>query len=175
MTDQTIDTTEEFNLEQNKRPTFLTVLCILTFIVSGYNFFESVFGLFISESFDESQWAEISQQMSEAMDDVDPQSREIVEKMMNAASETIVAGMENAMALGLVDMLAAALSIVGAILMFKLNKIGYYTYIAAKIVGVVVPLTILGVNLLTGMIFGFAAFVSIVFIILYGLNVRHMR
>ncbi len=174
MTDQAIDSTEESPAKKG-RPTFLTVLCILTFIVSGYNFFEAGFGLFVADSFDQSQWTEISQQMSEAMNDVDSQSREVIETMMNAASETIVAGMENAMVLGLIDMLAAALSVIGAILMFKLKKTGYYAYVFAKIIGIIVPLTILGVNLLTGIIFGFAAFVSVVFIILYGLNLKHLR
>ncbi|HKL02729.1 MAG TPA: hypothetical protein VJ911_03605 [Cryomorphaceae bacterium] len=174
MTDQAIDSSQEFKVEKNKRPTFLTVLCILTFVVSGYNFFESAFGLFVTDSFDQSQWTEISEQMSEAMNDVDSESREVIERMMNAASETIVAGMENAMVLGLVEMLAAALSVIGALLMFKLKMGGYYTYILAKLVGVIVPLAILGVNLLTGIIFGFAAFVSIVFIILYGLNAKHL-
>ena len=63
-----IDKLEENNIEQNqeqeqKRPTFLLVLCILSFISLGFNFIGNFFGLFsgpLSES-------ELEKVMSESL------------------------------------------------------------------------------------------------------------
>lgn len=172
MTNEAIDSIE---LETPKRPTFLTVLCILTFVVSGYHFIQALIGIFINESVDTSGFNEVSEQMYESMENMDAQGREFMQQFIDAIQVTITAIFENAVTIGIFEMLASALGIFGAILMFKLNKKGYFLYILAKVVGVVVPLIIIGVNILTLSIYGFIAVIGILFIVLYGLNTRYMH
>lgn len=170
--------TEEINSEQiveaTKRPTFLTVLCIITFIWSGYTVLTSLTEIFTDNSFDQEEWQEISIQVSESMDQADSQAQEMMEMAMDAVASTIEAGIENAMLLGIIGFLAAGLSFFGAFQMFKLKKMGYYIYILSKVVGVFVPLMILGVNLITGIMYGVGLLIAVVGIILYGVNSKHL-
>ncbi len=156
------------------RPTFLTVLCIITFIVSGFNVMSNLVGLFSSESFDSDEWEEVSVQVSEAMDGADSATQDLMAGLMESVESTIQAGIENAMVLGLISFLASALSFFGAFQMFKLKKMGYYIYILSKVIGVFLPLMILGVNLITGIIYGLGGFLAVLFIILYGTNRKHL-
>lgn len=172
MTDQTIDTID--NSISVKRPTFLTVLCIITFVVSGYNLVMAIVGIFSNKSFDPAQWQDISNQMGDAMSGTDASSQEMTARLMDALSHTMQAGIENAVTLGLTAIAASALSILGAYLMLRLKQIGYYTYVLAKVIGVLIPLIIFGVNMVTIMMYGFIALIGVLFIILYGINRKYM-
>ncbi len=173
MESETIDIGETGVL--NKRPTFLTVLCILTFIVSGYNFVFSLLGLFQSKSYDASGMEDAVSKLKDAAQSADDRTQHFLMRIIDSLSITIQAGVEHATALGLVELLVSAGSIIGAYFMFRLQKAGYYTYIVAKIFGIIVPLTLLGFNLLTGMIYGFAVVVGAIFVVLYGVNRKYMH
>lgn len=158
-----------------KRPTFLTVLCIITFVVSGYHVIMAIIGLFTSNSFDPEQWQDISNQMADAMSGADSGSQEMANQMMNALSSMMQAGIANALTLGIVAIIASGLSILGAYWMFKLKKIGYYAYIVAKVIGIIIPLIIFGVNILTIIMYGFIALIAVLFIVLYGVNRKYLH
>ena len=172
MSDYTIDTLD--NSKPLKRPTFLTVLCIITFVVSGYHLIMAIVGLFSKKSFDPGQWQDISNQMAEAMAGTDASSQEMAGRIMEAMSSMMQVGIENAITLGLVAIAASALSILGAYFMLQLKKIGYYTYIIAKVIGVLIPLIIFGANIITIMMYGMIALIGVLFIILYGINRKYM-
>lgn len=161
-------------IAESKRPTFLTVLCIITFAVSAYYLFDGVLTIFVSKSFDTSQWDMISEQMEEALEGAEPGAAQMVETVMEAVSETTVRAINNATTLGLITFFVALLSAYGAYLMFNLRKIGFTIYTAAKIVGIVVPLIILGVNFLTIILYSIAAVIGLIFIILYAVNRKYM-
>jgi len=172
MTNETIDTQE---FKTPSRPTFLTVLCILTFVVSGYFFVQSIIGIFANQAMDTAAFNEVSEQLYESMDEMDGEQQQFMQGFIDALQVTMNSAIENAVSLGIFEMLASALGIFGAVLMFKLNKKGYYLYILAKVIGVVAPLFIIGANMLTISLYGFIAFIGILFIILYGVNVKYMR
>lgn len=172
MNDLTIDTID--NSLSARRPTFLTVLCIITFVVSGYNLVMAIVGLFSEKSFDPAKWQDITNQMAEAMSGTDAASQEMAGRMMDALSHMMQAGIENAVALGLTAVAASAISILGAYLMLKLKQIGYYTYIVAKVIGVLIPLIIFGVNIVTILMYGVIALIGVLFIVLYGMNRKYM-
>lgn len=172
---ETLDTVDAQEILINtRRPTFLTVLCIITFVVSGYNLVMAIVGLFSDKSFDPAQWQDISAQMADAMSGTDAASQEMAIRLMEAISSMMQAGIENATTLGLTAVAASAISILGAYLMFNLKQIGYYTYILAKVIGVLIPLIIFGVNIVTLMMYGFIALIGVLFIILYGINRKYM-
>ncbi len=157
-----------------QRPTFLTVLCILTFIVSGYHLITGIIGLFGDQSFDPVQMAEINEQMSEAMDGADASTRAFIENFMNSIAATMRSAVANATAIAWFGILASLLSIGGAYLMFKLRRVGYYVYIAAKVVGILGVLLFLGLNMLTLTATIFLAIVATLFIFLYGTQRKYM-
>jgi pheromone shutdown protein TraB len=154
------------NVEQQQpatkeRPTFLTVLCILSFIGVGLVVISNLVALIgggVSKAIMESS-EEVMQAM-EAVEEV-PVVGESVSKIVSSAS-TIAA----------INIIAALVVLVGVFMMWSLKKTGYYIYIVGEIAPVI-ALIVLG-GLLGGFMAIFSSFIAILFIILYGLNVKHM-
>ncbi len=157
------------------RTNFLTVLCILTFVVSGYYFFNGLVGVFVGSQFSSSDWASVTEQFEEVMDNAGAETTAFIQKFLDATAETVNASMEHVVALALTGLAVALLSVLGAVMMWRLQKSGFYLYVAAKLIGVIVPIVLIGANLLTVSYYGFALFISIIMFILYGMNVKYMR
>lgn len=147
-----------------QRPTFLTVLCILSFIASGI----SIVGMLLAgaaKGVVESAGG--SELMDQAMEDAARNNPE----MQN------MPGMDDAMsavetAFSWPYMIAATVlilvSLFGVIKMWKLKKQGFFIYAGAGIAGIILPL-------LFGLPFGtFGAIVTLGFIAMYYMNTKVM-
>ncbi|MCK4631230.1 MAG: hypothetical protein KAT40_07290 [Bacteroidales bacterium] len=128
--------------QQEGRPTFLTVLCILTFIGSGLSALFLLIGLVAA----------------------------------GAISETLssIPGMEDIGGFGtgyfLVTLVLALASLYGAIMMWKLKKIGFYLYSGANVIVIFVPMVIAA-----GKFSVFGLVITALFIFLYALNLKHLK
>ena len=135
------DATEQKPQEEG-RPTFLTVLCILTFIGSGLSALFLLIGLVAAGAL--ASW------------------------LGN------IPGMGDMGGLGsgyLVIVLVLALaSLYGAIMMWKLKKMGFYLYSGANVIALVVPII-----MASGKFSVFGLIITALFIILYGLNLKHLK
>ncbi len=166
------------NLDQPvaKRPTFLTVLCILTFIGSGWGLISNTMGYFSANSsaaamsmIKESANAEMQKAAtsSEAGGKI---AAEMVGSMMSALNP------ENLKKMALAGLAAAVLCLVGAFLMWGLKKTGFYAYIAGTLVGIITPFVLFGgSNIMAMGMSAMIGFVGLIFVILYGLNLKHMK
>lgn len=166
---------QEYLTPAPQRPTFLTVLCVLTFVVSGYYFLSNVIGLFTAGTIESMQWGELAMQLDKAMESADTGTQQFMSKLMTdivAVMEALEAHIYLVLSLAA---LASALSLLGAYLMFQLRRAGFYIYAGAKALDIFAPLLILGVNLVTALAFGFVALVSIGMILLYASNRKHLR
>ena len=131
--------------ETAKRPAFLTVLCILSFIAAGIGIISMII-------------------MSAARGVVDAAGSEVNNKLNDELAKSGL-DMNNELNQAIVLILVG---LWGVIKMWKLQKQGYYIYAATQVVGVIVPL-IFGITFST-----FGAIMAVLFIVLYGLNLKHM-
>ncbi len=144
---------ENFNteIEQTvKRPTFLTVLCILTFIGSGFSAISNLSWAIFYDSFLEFMGQNPS-------------------NLFQQVYETILATSRWMFAF---DFLLYLTSIVGAIFMLNLKKIGFHIYTVSNVLLVITPVFFTenqGINF-----FGLM-FVTAPFILLYGLHLKYMK
>ncbi|SOE20071.1 hypothetical protein SAMN06298216_0572 [Spirosomataceae bacterium TFI 002] len=155
------------------RPTFLTVLCILTFIGSGWGVINAITSY---------QSAEIaagvtSEAMDEAMDQIEESADgeempDFVGKLMGSLTDSMTA--ENIRNSSMASGLAAILCLLGAFMMWQLNKNGYWIYLAGIAVTIFAPMVILG-GLVGAAASGASAFVGVLFAVLYGINLKHMN
>ena len=157
------------------RPTFITVLCILTFIGSGWGLIGGAIQYFTAEK----QAHEMSITKVKASADIQKSGKEdtgtkMAEKIVNSMTSAFTT--ENLKKAGLAAMLAAVLCLAGALLMWKLKKTGYYLYIIGTLVGIVSPFIIYGsdniMSILSSVMVGF---IGIIFVILYGVNLKYMK
>lgn len=157
-----------------KRPTFITVLGILGFIGVGWQiisgFIQMAAGAVTSAMVDAGQ--EISEGMSEIEGMSETMGSEGMEQLNNVANEG-VALLQHQSTLGIIGIIAAIVCLVGIILMWKLKKTGFYIYVLGEIAPVIATLVLVGFGL-GGFMAALGMIVPIVFIILWGVNLKHM-
>ncbi len=158
------------------RPTFLTVVCILSFIGSGFGIFSAITDYAGAELAAQSIDM-VDDAMEEAMDEMeDAEAPESVTNFFQALMGDIQSGLtadnirNNALGSGL----SCLLTLAGALLMWFLNRKGFYLYIVGIIIYIVTPIMVYD-GLMATIQASTAAFIGIVFSILYGVNLKHLK
>jgi hypothetical protein len=153
------------------RPTFLTVLCILTLSWNAYKFYGAIPNTFSPETVMANK-----EQANELMTDM--LSKYVSEKDLDKIEETQVetAKMfekDKLVTSGGVSLISSLLLILGAIWMWGLQKRGFWVYIAGNVVGILAPIIIFG-----GSIGWSVAFMSLIaagiFTGLYAANLKFL-
>lgn len=162
---------------QSVRPTFLTVLCILTFIGSGWSVISAMFSYSSADNAGDAIEL-VDEQMDEAMDEIEDneqmteKQKGFVEKILSGVSETLTA--ENIRKMAIVSVLSSLFTLFGALFMWTLNKNGFYLYIGGILILIGGTMYVYG-GLVGALSAGAAGFMGVLFIILYGLNLKHMH
>jgi len=130
------------------RPTFLTVLCILSFIAAGLGIIGYITAI--------TAMGVVSAGVS-AMEDAGA-----------AITQTAGPSMGLTWAYVIVGFATTLVSLFGVIKMWKLKKIGFFLYVGASVVSMIMGIVYSGFGVM-GVIF------PILFIVLYGLNLKHLK
>jgi hypothetical protein len=158
---------EEFNNEApRKRPVFITVLAILSWIYVG----SGVFGALINSlSSEEKQMEQIDQAIA-IYDDVDemPLRDELI--------EVLEASKENLRISNLGNLIFLLVEGIAVFMMFNLKRNGFWLYTLAQIG--IVSLAIMVMpwpNIISTLTIVFTLFLVFLFEILYAVNLKHMK
>jgi len=167
---------EEQVMETKKRPTFITVLGILSFIGVGWQIISGIMTMGMGAV--TSAVTSAGQSYAEGLGDA-TQGMENVEGMdqaMSGLNEAVDAAnklAQNATVLGIISIVAALICLLGVIWMWKLQKKGFFVYVIGELAAPVATLILVGFGL-----GGFMATLGFIFpvimIILYGINLKHM-
>jgi hypothetical protein len=153
----------------NGRPTFLTILCVLTFLSCAAGLFNA-----ISSYSGADMAAEIGQEaLEKAQDQVqDQDGGAFADRIIGSISGSLTP--ERIRQSAIANLIYNLLALAGALLMWNLRRVGFYVYVAGVLVAIIAPFFIYG-----GLMGGFAsagtAFVSVIFVVLYALNLKYMR
>lgn len=151
--------------EEKKRPQFLKALCILSFIAAAFG----IIGGIMSMSKNQDEDMEKLQQLTESMQESGESSG-----IMTTIMEGSIAMMEHKKELDLLAFAVTLLSLLGVLMMWNLKKNGFWFYTAAQILSLIGTFVILGVSFMSIVTIGFGGFFSILFIVLYAMNLKHM-
>lgn len=173
--DTTTDSTTDF-MQESKRPDFLSVICILTWVLCGILFIFSVLGILSNPS---------PEEQYEQIEEIRKHSAVAADRMEEALAEQTTGGKLLNTALSLV---ALGLSALGAYLMWQLKKRGFFVYLAgellpylgfafggAKAIGAMGASFKMSENATLGVVIGIMLFFDAVFIVMYALNLKHMK
>eukprot|EP01012_Entosiphon_sulcatum_P059964 TRINITY_DN84642_c0_g1_i1.p1 TRINITY_DN84642_c0_g1~~TRINITY_DN84642_c0_g1_i1.p1 ORF type:complete len:148 (+),score=10.27 TRINITY_DN84642_c0_g1_i1:26-445(+) len=138
--EQTVQTNEAA-----KRPTFLTVLCILSFIFSGL----AIIGYITAIGLAGVASAAMSNLSEDAMATYTGPS-------VGLTWAYIVIGF-----------ITTLVGLFGVIKMWKLQKVGFYIYTACVVISIIMGIVYSG--------FGVMSILPLVFVVLYGLNLKAMK
>lgn len=171
----------EFEEEPQMRSTLLTVLCVLTFIGSGWTIISSAWAY--SSAFKTAQM--ISSVRRENINDstllqdsvlgmkTQRKKSEFGLKMISTVSKMMTA--ENIRKSAIGTIISAFFTLLGAVFMWNLKRIGYYLYILGTLIGISVPFYLYGNNLVAVGLSSFSSFFGLLFIALYALNLKSMK
>jgi len=160
------------NNTTTERPTFLTVLCVLTFIGSGFALLSGIYNYAMAPM--AAEMTEEALQKAEdqlAYQEMNEGTANLLEQTFSASLEMV----EHASTLALISVLGALLSLTGAFLMFKLKRNGYYVYTVAQLMLIIAPISLVGFNFVTGASALITGFFALLFIVLYGVNLKHLK
>ena len=174
----------EYETEPIKRPSFLTWLCILSFIGSGWAIISSVYTYIYVDKYSDIFSANTTLKMDSAKikgDTITLDSSSARHKNRSELSEKIrssfsrILEKENMRKLAIGNLIASLLTLAGAILMWNLRREGFFIYILGVIVSLLIPFLLFGNDLIAVGATSFNNFFGLVFIALYALNLKSMR
>lgn len=147
-------------------------MCILSFIGSGLLLGSTIVQYFTFESSYPAQMEKLEETM-EQLSDAGIESG----FAYNSVENGLIALEKTSQNLGQitgVNVLFALLSLLGVFLMFKLKKNGFYLYTFANFFWCLVPLVLIDFNaaMMTAIMYGI---MTIIFVILYAMNLKHME
>jgi hypothetical protein len=151
-------TTTGTSTEAAKRPTFLTVLCILSFIAAGLGIIAYIGAIALVGAVSAAAGAVSDAMSSEAG------------AAMEAASAAMSAGPSAGLiwAYIIVGFITTLVGLFGVIKMWKLQKVGFFIYVGCSVASMVMGMIYGGFSVM-GVLF------PVLFIVLYGMNLKHMK
>jgi len=151
------------------RPDFLSAICILSFAGLGWRIFRSSFDMVAG--FFTAAFAPV---LDEAIRDLETEN----EPISGVATHVIQAVqhlMEHITAFGFLRILFSIGAILGVVMMWKLKKQGFYLYMGFRVLILLVPVIVLGFNIISIFMVASGIVFTALFIILYGYNLKHMQ
>ena len=151
------------------RNSFLTVICILSFIGSGWGTIKAVRSYFTADYV-----AKMGSGMIQNIKDEVNQKDNVpdfVQQIMGSVAADMTPDFLRKLAI--FSFIANLFTLSGAILMWNLNKTGFYLYVAGIVISVIAPIT-MGklVGAMGGTVLGA---IGVVFIVMYAVNLKNMQ
>jgi hypothetical protein len=153
---------------KSKRPAFLIVLCILTFVGSSYSIYKAVNSYLLADI----NARLVSEAVEKASDNMGDQPGQGFLKSILSSVSSMSPDMLRKSAI--ISLVAALLTLAGGILMWGLRRYGFYIYIAGWLIAIIGTAILLGGTPLGIIGTGTNVAGALLFIILYGVNVKHL-
>ena len=148
--------------EAPKRPTFITVLCILTWVGCGIGLIMSLVAWWGTRA------AAAMMDVAGSMAEGAGANTDAMPGMAEAMNALKYANM-----LMIISVIGTLLCLVGSIQMWKLKKMGFYLYVVGELAPPIATMVLLGG--MAGAMGIVGLILPIVFVVLYGLNLKHMH
>lgn len=126
-----------------KRSAFLTFLCVVTFINSGFQLFQSA-EQYQKAEIQAEQGLEMLDELRDRMDneELNNEGASAVEQVMKTFQGDWTP--DNLRGMAIVNIITSILCVIGAVLMWSLQKRGFWVYVAGIGISVLGPLVVFG-------------------------------
>ena len=167
----------DYETEPEKRPTFLTWLCILTFIGSGWAIVSDT-GAYSTAHKTATMF---SQNIKVQINDSTIQNGVTIKgnhppmRIKMKASLSKIFKEDNIRKTAIGGLVAALLTLAGGLFMWKLKRTGFYLYVAGVVAGILVPFFVFGNDLMAIGASSFTNFFGLIFIALYAVNWKSLK
>lgn len=149
------------------RSQFLTILCVLSFLSCGWGLFDSTVSFLRTDAAAETPYIKRNLSPEEKA----RQSKEYYEDRSSGDVPLPVDPTE-VRSLAVAQFVYALITLIGAVFMFQLRRVGFWIYVAGVIVGFILPVAMGGFGALNA---SFGAFFSLIFAGLYWISLKEMH
>jgi hypothetical protein len=157
--------------QPKQRPTFLTVLCVLSWISAGWTAMSSIISLATMGSSVE--------KLQKSMSDVDDAAQEempsFFETILSGSQDLIQDTINNFTLINSSQVVLYLAQVYAVYLMFNLQKKGFYLYAFVQATLLILPMTYMTMNSVMMIGLAFSSFLTLAFIIMYAVNLKHMK
>lgn len=159
-----------FEQTTKQRPTMLTVICILTFIGSGWGFLSNVYSIIMRDAVVASlQTSQMTLAESES------EMPSFMAEMLNSSAEVLEVSIKYSTQMAVCNAILLLISLLGAYFMFKLRRMGFYLYSTAQVLMLFVLPAFAGFSMVALAGAMWSALFAALFIALYGVNLKYMK
>jgi len=155
-------------MDKRKTPRFLTLLCILSLASGIFAIKSSVGSLFFNDHLNEDAAYNLNYE-------INGDTPDFIQYTINSLVDFWLMQNENAVVINASTLLLTLISIVGVILMYRLNRKGFALYTIANLLGVIIPFFYFLDNTIGQLFVAGQFFVTALFILMYASQLKHMR
>lgn len=165
---------EQSNAPVAARPTFLTVLCILTWIGCAISLVTNALAMMAMGAVSAVKDAvvENAEVLQDSLGVTMADGAEAKMDVANAAADSAIAAGSTVFLIGIIG---AVLALIGSVMMWKLKKMGFYVYVVAELAPVIAMAVLLGGTAFSGATAMASMILPVAFVVMYGLNLKHMK
>ncbi|MGF7215778.1 hypothetical protein GGR92_001918 [Spirosoma lacussanchae] len=149
------------------RSQFLTLLCVLTFLSCAWGLVDAVVSFAQTDAVSETPLIERTLTPEEKKNE----PKQYFEDR-SSGDAPMPGDPDQIRALSVAQFAYSLLTLLGAVLMFNLRRIGFWVYLAGVLVGIVAPIALAGFGALNT---SFGVFFSLLFAGLYWLNIKDLH
>lgn len=160
--------------ERPKRPVFLLILCILSFVWIGFGVLQGITAIADGPNTD--------QQIEQAKGDLDRQVEELEKQGITEWTPTfdklkhmVIVMNDNFYAVQALAYLIYAIGLTAVIMMLRGRKLGFHLYIVYSLLSICDYYFFISPAMIPTLVIGFSAFFGILFVGLYAINLKWMR
>ncbi len=151
-------------LEPAKRPTFITVLCVLSFVGIAISLIGGIMNYFTYSALAAT---------GDMFGGLKTDAGQDLNNAMNAMASAIGMDYPKMAMSALVQALFNIPILIGVLMMWKQRKVGFWVYTVFEVIQAILPL-VMGLGLIGGVTSILMLIFAILFIVLYGVNLKHM-
>jgi|GEM_PF-1358135 len=153
---------------KEKRGSFLLVISILSWVFIGFSIFSTAIGYFNGVE-------KLQTQIDLSIDQMDTDTgNAFADNLIAEAIEVLEKTITHFESIQLVTMVSLLIGALSVYLMFQLKKMGYLLYIVYTMLYSSISFYFLGSSMVVWLGQGLYLFIGIVFLILYGVNLKRM-
>lgn len=172
MNENYIDINEE--VEQNpKRPVFLTVLCVLSFITLGFGMLSLVFSLMMGQPSTE-EIESVSNQYIQTASTMRDQNALWAADLMEKMADLTILQNDHFMVVQLINTIMILTGFIGVLFMFRGRRLGFHFYIIYNLLSIGGVYLVAPFNMVPNIILIMGLIFSGLFIFLYSRNLKWM-
>lgn len=166
----------------SKRPVFITVLCILSFVISAFALYSSAVSSLQARLMQD--FSTLEQTMDSAIkmsttinDSLRSPEQKAVQDMSKKIMKHTLGGMSasNIYKAAIANLCYGLLTLLGALLMWRLRKIGYWLYLLGILISFIAPVAIYGTDNWIGLFTSLGlGLLGITMVVLFTINKKHL-